>query len=51
MGSLEAKANRAVVNAESCDSLSHLFLEPTYYPSLDAAKTFLGEFWSHEKKH
>lgn len=50
MGSLEAKANRVVVNAEACDSLSHVFLEPTYYPSLDAAKTFLGEFWSHEKK-
>ncbi|KAJ0044638.1 hypothetical protein Pint_06457 [Pistacia integerrima] len=43
MGSLE-------VSAESCDSLSQVFLEPTYYPSLDAAKTFLGEFWSHEKK-
>ncbi|XP_031253736.1 nematode resistance protein-like HSPRO2 [Pistacia vera] len=50
MGSLEAKANRVVVSAESCDSLSQVFLEPTYYPSLDAAKTFLGEFWSHEKK-
>lgn len=50
MGSLEAKANRAVVSEESCDSLSQIFLEPTYYPSLDAAKTFLGEFWSHEKK-
>lgn len=54
MGSLEAKANGVVVvSGPSSDSLSQLFLEPTYYPSLDAAKTFLGEFWSHEieKKH
>ncbi|KAL5799592.1 hypothetical protein ACOSQ4_032476 [Xanthoceras sorbifolium] len=50
MGSLEAKASRVVVSAESSDSLTQIFLEPTYYPSLDAAKTFLGEFWSHEKK-
>ncbi|KZV34963.1 hypothetical protein F511_04937 [Dorcoceras hygrometricum] len=33
MGSLEAK--------ETADLLSQIFLEPTYYPSLDAAKTFL----------
>ncbi|KAK3228611.1 hypothetical protein Dsin_000492 [Dipteronia sinensis] len=50
MGSLEAKANRVVLSADSSDSLTQIFLEPTYYPSLDAAKTFLGEFWSHEKK-
>ncbi|KAF3559650.1 hypothetical protein F2Q69_00017696 [Brassica cretica] len=31
----------------SCDSLSQIFMEPTYYPSLDAAKTFLGEFWGN----
>ena len=43
MGSLEAKAN-----VESGDLLSHIFLEPTYFPSLDAAKTFLGERWSHD---
>lgn len=50
MGSLEAKANRAqLVSSDSCDSLSQLFLEPTYFPSLDAAKTFLGDFWSHER--
>ncbi|KDP44813.1 hypothetical protein JCGZ_01313 [Jatropha curcas] len=48
MGSLEAKGNRVLVSPEACDSLSQLFLEPTYFPSLDAAKTFLGEFWSHE---
>ncbi|GKV28323.1 hypothetical protein SLEP1_g37394 [Rubroshorea leprosula] len=49
MGSLEAKGNRVVASSNSNDSLSQIFLEPTYYPSLDAAKTFLGEFWSHER--
>ncbi|XVE69378.1 hypothetical protein DITRI_Ditri09bG0147600 [Diplodiscus trichospermus] len=49
MGSLEAKGNRVVASSNSGDSLSHIFLEPTYFPSLDAAKTFLGEFWSHEQ--
>ncbi|KAK6135846.1 hypothetical protein DH2020_030412 [Rehmannia glutinosa] len=43
IGSLEAKGN-----VESDDLLSQIFLEPTYFPSLDAAKTFLGERWSHE---
>ena len=43
MGSLEAKGN-----VQSGDLLSQIFLEPTYFPSLDAAKTFLGERWSHE---
>ncbi|XP_059666394.1 nematode resistance protein-like HSPRO2 [Cornus florida] len=48
MGSLEAKGNQAYVSLDSNDSLSQIFLEPTYYPSLDAAKTFLGDYWSHE---
>ncbi|XP_031094780.1 nematode resistance protein-like HSPRO1 [Ipomoea triloba] len=48
MGSLEAKANPALVNADSGDLLAQIFLEPTYFPSLDAAKTFLGEQWSHD---
>lgn len=43
LGSLEAKGN-----VESGDLLSQIFLEPTYFPSLDAAKTFRGEEWSHE---
>ncbi|KAL5568527.1 hypothetical protein UlMin_025102 [Ulmus minor] len=47
MGSLEAKGNR-VVSPDSCDSLSQIFLEPTYFPSLDAAKTFLGSNLGHE---
>jgi len=44
MGSAEMNAT---ASQESCDSLSQIFMEPTYFPSLDAAKTFLGEFWSH----
>ncbi|GMI90279.1 ARABIDOPSIS ORTHOLOG OF SUGAR BEET HS1 PRO-1 2, ortholog of sugar beet HS1 PRO-1 2 [Hibiscus trionum] len=48
MGSLEAKGSRVAVGSGSVDLLSQIFLEPTYFPSLDAAKTFLGEFWSHE---
>ncbi|KAL1357071.1 hypothetical protein HN51_009066 [Arachis hypogaea] len=41
MGSAEAGGNRV----GSGDSLSQIFLEPTYFPSLDAAKTFLGYYW------
>ncbi|KAE9465221.1 hypothetical protein C3L33_02871, partial [Rhododendron williamsianum] len=48
MGSLEAKGNQAFVTVDSSDSLAQIFLEPTYFPSLDAAKTFLGHEWSHE---
>ena len=47
MGSLEARGNRVVVSPDSCDSLSQIFLEPTYFPSLDAAKTFLGNGMIH----
>ncbi|KAF8402685.1 hypothetical protein HHK36_010774 [Tetracentron sinense] len=47
MGSLEAKGNRALFTADSSDSLSQIFLEPTIFPSLDAAKTFLGDFWQY----
>jgi tryptophan 2,3-dioxygenase len=46
IGNAEANANRTVANHESYDSLTQVFMEPPYYPSLDAAKTFLGEFWS-----
>ncbi|KAI3974579.1 hypothetical protein MKX01_020351 [Papaver californicum] len=48
MGSLEARGNRCPNLDESADSLSQIFLEPTYFPSLDAAKTFLGDFWQYE---
>lgn len=41
MGSLEGR--------EAGESLSRVFLEPTYFPSLDAAKAFLGVSLSHER--
>ncbi len=45
MGSTEANGNRF----DSGDSLSQIFLEPTYFPSLDAAKTFLGYYWDNNE--
>ncbi|KAF6153539.1 hypothetical protein GIB67_027406 [Kingdonia uniflora] len=45
MGSLEANGNRAF---NMSDSLSRIFSEPTCFPSLDAAKTFLGDYWRYE---
>lgn len=48
MGSLEAKGNTTFVAVDTRDALAQIFLQPTYFPSLDAAKTFLGEHWSHE---
>ncbi|KAJ1286281.1 hypothetical protein BS78_03G341300 [Paspalum vaginatum] len=46
MGSAEASGNRALfVPAEGMDPLAQMFLEPPYYPSLDAAKTFLADYW------
>lgn len=51
MGSLEAKANRSVIDSESSDLLAQMFLEPTYYPSLDGAKTFVGDFWEHQNQN
>ncbi|PKA52009.1 Nematode resistance protein-like HSPRO2 [Apostasia shenzhenica] len=51
MGSLEAAGCRpAVISPESGDALSQMFLEPPYFPSLDAAKTFLGELWQNENR-
>ncbi|KAK4766252.1 hypothetical protein SAY87_007894 [Trapa incisa] len=44
-------ANKQVVAAamgsleSSGESLNQIFLEPSHFPSLDAAKTFLGEQW------
>ncbi|PON95194.1 ematode resistance protein-like HSPRO1 protein [Trema orientale] len=49
MGSLEARGNRVVICPDSCDALSQIFLEPTYFPSLDAAKTFLGNGLTQEQ--
>ncbi|CAI9773994.1 unnamed protein product [Fraxinus pennsylvanica] len=48
MGSLEAMGNRTFVNVDSGDLLGQIYLEPTYFPSLDAAKTFLDS-WGHER--
>lgn len=45
MGSLEVRSN-----AETSDLLSDIISEATYFPSLDGAKTFLGEWWrNHER--
>ncbi|KAK9159028.1 hypothetical protein Scep_005602 [Stephania cephalantha] len=49
MGSLEANGNRTLmISGDSSQSISRIFSEPTYFPSLDAAKTFLGDFWHCE---
>ncbi|KAK1421317.1 hypothetical protein QVD17_23558 [Tagetes erecta] len=48
MGSVEAKGSLAFVTVDSSDSLAQMYLEPTYYPSLDGAKTFLGDYWKLE---
>ncbi|KAL5991516.1 hypothetical protein ACLOJK_012425 [Asimina triloba] len=49
MGSLEARGNPGLVATDAeANPLTHLFLELPYFPSLDAAKTFLGEFWQYE---
>ncbi|KAL6840175.1 hypothetical protein ACP4OV_029985 [Aristida adscensionis] len=46
LGSAEASGNRALfVPAEGMDPLAQMFLEPPYFPSLDAAKTFLADYW------
>ncbi|KAF1894869.1 hypothetical protein Lal_00022363 [Lupinus albus] len=47
MGSAVVSGNRV---CEGGDSLSQIFLEPTYFPSLDAAKTFLGYFWENDNR-
>ncbi|KAF9598779.1 hypothetical protein IFM89_031447 [Coptis chinensis] len=48
MGSLEANGNRNFVSEDLSDTLSQIYSEPTYFPSLDAAKTFLEDFWRYE---
>ncbi|KAG9156702.1 hypothetical protein Leryth_021977 [Lithospermum erythrorhizon] len=50
MGSLEVNMNRGLQVMDAGHVLDRIFLDPTYYPSLDAAKTFLGYYyWKHEK--
>ncbi|RYQ83861.1 hypothetical protein Ahy_B10g102729 [Arachis hypogaea] len=48
MGNVEATGNRVGMGCEGGDSLTQIFMEPTYFPSLDAAKTFLGYFWDNK---
>ncbi|XP_071706110.1 nematode resistance protein-like HSPRO1 [Rutidosis leptorrhynchoides] len=50
MGSVEALGSSAFATVNSNDSLGQIILEPTYFPSLDGAKTFLGDYWSYEGK-
>ncbi|KAJ6826789.1 nematode resistance protein-like HSPRO1 [Iris pallida] len=45
VGSLEATGNRGLIGVEASDIV---FTEPPYFPSLDAAKTFLGDLWQRE---
>ncbi|KAL5220489.1 hypothetical protein ABZP36_025202 [Zizania latifolia] len=46
MGTAEASTYRALsVPTEEMDPLAQMFLEPPYFPSLDAAKTFLADYW------
>ncbi|MED6114021.1 hypothetical protein PIB30_076271 [Stylosanthes scabra] len=45
MGSADGGGNRV----DCGDSLSQIFLEPMYFPSLDAAKTFLGYYWNNHE--
>ncbi|KAK7311251.1 hypothetical protein RJT34_09267 [Clitoria ternatea] len=47
MGSSEASGNRVGLSCDAGDSLTQIFLEPTYFPSLDAAKTFLSYLWDN----
>lgn len=49
MGSLEATGKRpaAVAHGEANDKVAEIFREPAYFPSLDAAKTFLGSHGSY----
>lgn len=37
--------------ANRSDSLSQIIVEPTYFPSLDAAKTFLGYYWENNNEN
>jgi hypothetical protein len=46
LGTTEASGNHALfVPAEGMGPLAQMFLEPPYFPSLDAAKTFLADYW------
>lgn len=43
-----------LMGSSEADELTQIFLQPTYFPSLDAAKTFLGFYWdnnNHNQNH
>lgn len=42
MGSIEMKGPSYL---GGCDALSQIYFEPPYFPSVDGAKTFLGDYW------
>ncbi|KAL8210735.1 hypothetical protein R6Q57_005172 [Mikania cordata] len=48
MGSVAANGGLGFVTVDSGDLLGQMFLEPTGFPSLDGAKTFLGDYWRHD---
>ncbi|KAG0568328.1 hypothetical protein M758_6G010100 [Ceratodon purpureus] len=46
MGSGEYKG-AVQTEISAAEALSQLYFEPPYFPSLDGAKTFLGNYWHH----
>ncbi|CAM6022681.1 unnamed protein product [Sphagnum balticum] len=46
MGSGEYKGSLQT-EISAADALSQIYFEPPYFPSLDGAKTFLGNYWNH----
>ncbi|KAH9317806.1 hypothetical protein KI387_019575, partial [Taxus chinensis] len=45
MGSVEMKGSS--YRGGAADALSHIYTEPPYFPSVDGAKTFLGDYWHY----
>lgn len=40
-----------LMGSSEADGLTQIFLQPTYFPSLDAAKTFLGYYWENNNNN
>lgn len=38
-------------SSEADNGFTKIFLEPTYFPSLDAAKTFLAYYWENNNQN
>eukprot|EP01018_Ginkgo_biloba_P011996 Gb_33970 [translate_table: standard] len=49
MGSVEMKGSS--YRGAPSDPLSQIYFEPPYFPSLDGAKTFLGDYWHYSAPH